>query len=704
MHKKHLLLCTAACALFFSYFNATYISNASGLSPQTRHIPEGINHYSERNSFNDLKAVAHNHKTMNSFGIVGKNPYFNQMIQNDLERERDRINSIFVGAGGYGSGTNQSELMNKLGHMYANALANQYNRDVLISIQTATMKDLEILEIIASGGMMGENSYFSQELREGLNRVQTDIIGNSSAKEDGYNFDTLKRARNSVHASAMAKQYNQDIQHMIQANAKLNKLRITHNALKKQSNTATNILPNVWNLDGNYQNAWNADAIKNVKRKGEPPVSPLPSRENKSSLIEQNANKGNSISKLSPVHATLKGKDNTSAITDPQIIPQPKTNKDLQKDVNSKTNSSSSKTTLPPSPDHVSLPTKTEAATQNPADTERASKEGKETATLSHDLSHPEEQSETLTPQIARYLVMPQALFSVGSADVKNQNTLLDNIRITMFEAKDHEEKGFFFSTYGKRSIFSSSSHTPQNSADTDIRYAALQAGLTLIVLGEQNTSTDFGFLGTYGKLAFTPKKKESSQKNMLNKWSLTAYGNIQHDSGVYASVFLSYGLFKGESPTALMKNTKTLAASATIGQKLPTIVEEIILEPQAQFVYQRLMLGILSNAENFKINMGNPDQWLLRIGGRLTQNKGDAVSFYGKVNIINTFGNNNTIQIDKKSFQTSPIGTSLEGGLGINAHLSQNVALHGDVSYQHKLKKAGESAINVSAGMRYRF
>lgn len=152
------------------------------------------------------------------------------------------------------------------------------------------------------------------------------------------------------------------------------------------------------------------------------------------------------------------------------------------------------------------------------------------------------------------------------------------------------------------------------------------------------------------------------------------------------------------------MRNTKTLAASTTIGQKLPNIVEGIILELQAQFVYQRLMLGILSNTESFKINMGNPDQWLLRVGGRLTQNKGEAVSFYGKVNIINSFGNNNTVQIDKKSFQISPIGTSLEGGLGVNAHLSQNIAFHGDVSYQRKLKEVGESGINISAGMRYRF
>ncbi|WP_273756616.1 autotransporter outer membrane beta-barrel domain-containing protein [Bartonella sp. MM73XJBT] len=759
MHKKHLLLCTAACTLFFTDFNATYISNASGLSSQTRHALEEITKLPEQHLhltslINTPTQAEKNLEMIASGGMMRENSHLGQAVQSSMDRVRDTINSSFSAAGRYGSGMHNEILERELSALSANAMANQYNKDLQHMINAHA--------IINQSNQNKRYKMLQERLDEVENRINRYFSGIGRYGTPDHK-DELQKARDSVYARAMADQYNKDWQYIIQTNAILSdlnksRLNMTENLLKgyekalsDASQTAAildadnqqrvNAAHKQWIREDNQEwyelqnkaellhkavaidnalqgqnkklsdtirtaviDAWNADAIKNVKRKGEPPVSPLPSRENKSSLIEQNANKGNSISKLSPVHATLKGKDNTSAITDPQIIPQPKTNKDLQKDVNSKTNSSSSKTTLPPSPDHVNLPTKTEAATQTPADTERASKEGKETTALSHDLSHPEEQSEILTPQIASYLVMPHALFSVGSADVKNQNTLLDNIRITMFEAKDHEEKGFFFSTYGKRSIFSSSSHTPQNSADTDIRYAALQAGLTLIVLEEQNTSTDFGFLGTYGKLAFTPKKKESAQKNMLNKWSLTAYGNIQHDSGVYASVFLSYGLFKGESPTALMKNTKTLAASATIGQKLPTIVEEIILEPQAQFVYQRLMLGILSNAENFKINMGNPDQWLLRIGGRLTQNKGDAVSFYGKVNIINTFGNNNTIQIDKKSFQTSPIGTSLEGGLGINAHLSQNVALHGDVSYQHKLKKAGESAINVSAGMRYRF
>ncbi|WP_244428940.1 hypothetical protein [Bartonella vinsonii] len=44
------------------------------------------------------------------------------------------------------------------------------------------------------------------------------------------------------------------------------------------------------------------------------------------------------------------------------------------------------------------------------------------------------------------------------------------------------------------------------------------------------------------------------------------------------------------------------------------------------------------------------------------------------------------------KSFQLAFMGTAIEDGFGVHAHLSQKIALHGDVSYQHKLREAGLS------------
>ncbi|UTO28048.1 autotransporter outer membrane beta-barrel domain-containing protein [Bartonella harrusi] len=152
---------------------------------------------------------------------------------------------------------------------------------------------------------------------------------------------------------------------------------------------------------------------------------------------------------------------------------------------------------------------------------------------------------------------------------------------------------------------------------------------------------------------------------------SLTAYGNIQHDSGLYTNTFLSYGIFKGNITTAFIgktkkaNDTKTVRVSASVGQKLPTNFQGITLEPQAQLVYQRLLLGTLSQTDNLKMNRRNPSQGLLRIGGHLTQNKGHAVSFYSKLYVIETFEHKKTIEMSESSPPTA-MGTAIDGGMGM--------------------------------------
>ncbi|SPU27316.1 Type V secretory pathway, adhesin AidA [Candidatus Bartonella washoeensis] len=319
-----------------------------------------------------------------------------------------------------------------------------------------------------------------------------------------------------------------------------------------------------------------------------------------------------------------------------------------------------------------------------------------------------------VVPQVASYLVLPNALFSSGFSDVNNQNILLDNMRAMDFGAKDNKKRGIFLSTHGNKVTLSSNRNPLQYGYGADVQYTAVQAGITLAAIEEEEITTAFGLLGTYGKLAFTPKDMEGAGKSVLDKWSFTAYGSIQHDNGIYLDTFFSYGTVKGNITTALIGNTaklddtNTLSASASVGQKLATDIEGLFFEPQAQLVYQRLTLGTFSDVDGFKVNMGNPYQWLVRVGGRLTQTMipvkdGCPISFYGKLNVLRAFGNNGTIQIGD-TFHLDSMRSSVEGGLGINMHLSQNAVLHADVNYQHKLQKAGASGINFFGGIRYRF
>ncbi|WP_375638607.1 autotransporter outer membrane beta-barrel domain-containing protein [Bartonella sp. AA16NXGY] len=319
-----------------------------------------------------------------------------------------------------------------------------------------------------------------------------------------------------------------------------------------------------------------------------------------------------------------------------------------------------------------------------------------------------------LLPQVANYLTISNTLFSAGFTDVNNQNTLLDNMQTTVFGAKDNKKNGIFFSSYGEKVTLSSNRDPLHYGYGADVNYTALQLGGILAALESKDISAYFGLLGTYGKLAFTPKEMQDSEKTTLDKWSLTAYSGIQHSNGIYVNALLSYGTLKGNITTALVGNaakldgTEMLNISATIGQKLATDTKGLVFEPQAQFIYQNLMFDIFSDTNGLKVDMGNPHQWLIRFGGRLTKTimaveENKAVSFYGKMNVIRTFGDGKTIKI-ADTFHVDPTGSSVEGGMGVNAYLSQNIVLNADISYRQKLQKAGVSGTNFSGGIRYRF
>ncbi|WP_375706081.1 autotransporter outer membrane beta-barrel domain-containing protein [Bartonella sp. AA2SXKL] len=316
-------------------------------------------------------------------------------------------------------------------------------------------------------------------------------------------------------------------------------------------------------------------------------------------------------------------------------------------------------------------------------------------------------------PQTASYLVMPNALFYSGLTDMAKQNALLANIRTSVLGKEEEKQTGFFLYTYGNTGTLSSKRGPLKYGYGADIRYAALQAGVAFAALEGQNTTTHFGLVGTYGRLSFTPKDMDDVSKSTLDKWSLTAYGSVQHDNGFYMDTLLSYGILKGDignaiiGKTAKLKNAKMLSISTTVGKEFATGMEGLTFEPQAQLAYQHLMFNTIEDADNFTVDMNNPSQWLIRVGGRLTKTisteNNRPMSFYGKVNLIKTFGDNGTIQIGR-DFDLDPMGPAIEGGVGINAQLSHNFSLHGDVSYQQKLQKTGISGASFSGGIRYQF
>ncbi|EJF79528.1 hypothetical protein MCO_01094 [Bartonella sp. DB5-6] len=134
------------------------------------------------------------------------------------------------------------------------------NRSLLNLINNPTAS-ANNLGRIASGGMMGRNSYFGQALQDGLDDVENRInryfsgIGRYGTPD---HKDELRKGSGSVYARAMADQYNQDLQHMMQANAMIdqtnqNQLGAANNFLHGYSNAYTNAMQGGGVLDAYNQ-------------------------------------------------------------------------------------------------------------------------------------------------------------------------------------------------------------------------------------------------------------------------------------------------------------------------------------------------------------------------------------------------------------------------------------------------------------------
>ncbi|WP_409360962.1 autotransporter outer membrane beta-barrel domain-containing protein [Bartonella heixiaziensis] len=326
----------------------------------------------------------------------------------------------------------------------------------------------------------------------------------------------------------------------------------------------------------------------------------------------------------------------------------------------------------------------------------------------------PQKAVRSVVPQVPTYLLLPNGLFHAGLVDINNQNKQLETLRTTssgMLEIR--ENPASFFRGYGGSYHYASDLSALEYGYGGDFNYNAIEAGILLRTIENADSAISFGVMGTYGKLSLQPQDVKQSQKSSFDKWTATAYGSMQHDAGFYVDGLFSYGLLKGDVLTLARGKTATLkshplSASLTVGKAFMTGHKGFVFDPQIQIVYQNLRFDKASDVDGFDIEMKKPDQWVMRVGGRLTKTlaaseEGRVVSFNGKLHFTHGFGEKQTVHF-KDAFQLGAFGSSLEAGLGVNARLSSKFAFHGDLVYQHKLTKAGFSGVSFSGGLRYQF
>ncbi|EJF84952.1 autotransporter outer membrane beta-barrel domain-containing protein [Bartonella rattimassiliensis] len=319
-----------------------------------------------------------------------------------------------------------------------------------------------------------------------------------------------------------------------------------------------------------------------------------------------------------------------------------------------------------------------------------------------------------VVPQVPTYLLLPNVLLQVSLMNVGNQNKRLESLRIASRGLLENREKPLFFvNGYGGNHRYISNLSALEYGYGGELFYNAVEAGVLLQAIENMYGTASFGVIGSYEKFSLQPLNVEQSQKSTFDKWSVAAYGGMQHDAGFYVDGLVSYGFFKGDVLTTARGKTATLkgnplSASLIAGKTLMVGDDGFVFDPQVQVVYQYLQFNKVRDVDGFDIELGKIHQWIGRVGGRLTKilvtpDEARVVSIYGKLNLAHGFGGERFVHF-KDAFQLGAFGSSLETGLGFNAQLSQNFALHGDLVYQHKLTKAGFSGTSFSGGLRYHF
>ncbi|WP_455473901.1 autotransporter outer membrane beta-barrel domain-containing protein [Bartonella sp. B30(2025)] len=319
-----------------------------------------------------------------------------------------------------------------------------------------------------------------------------------------------------------------------------------------------------------------------------------------------------------------------------------------------------------------------------------------------------------VVPQVPTYLLLPNTLFQSGLADLNNQNKRLETMRFSVGGLlKSDPISAIFLRGYGSNYQYTSNLSAFEYGYGGELDYNSVEAGVLLKTIDGAYSTTSLGIIGTYGKVSLQPLDVDQSQNSALDKWTMTAYGSTRYDNGLYVDGLVSYGLFQGDVSTLARGKTATLKGnplnvSVTAGKALMAGSRDLVFDPQVQVVYQHLHFKEEHDIDGFDIKMGHLDQWVMRAGGRLTKTlpvmkDARVVSFYGKLHLSHSFGEKHSVHF-KDAFQLGAFGSSLDAGVGFNAQLFPNLALHGDLTYQHKLTKAGFSGTSFSGGLHYHF
>jgi outer membrane autotransporter protein len=318
-----------------------------------------------------------------------------------------------------------------------------------------------------------------------------------------------------------------------------------------------------------------------------------------------------------------------------------------------------------------------------------------------------------VAPQVPAYISAPTVLFIAGLEDINELHRRLGEIRDepAMGSAQPFEA---FVRAYGGPYQYTS------NRSFSDFGYnfreddEAIQFGGSGLVMNDEHGQLRVGLAGTFGRSFFTPSAIDGASSGMFNTEKLSGIATYQANSGFYVDAIVSGGEFDGHVSTAADGQTTGLngtlvGLSLETGYPLLLGWEDLVAEPEVQLTWQHLNFSSRTDVNGLSVDLGSLDQGVGRIGGRLVRrfqaSGGVVLSPYLKANLLQGFGDGAAVSIGEVKFDTGSYGTAIQVGGGVTGTLPETqLAVFGDVAYQHKLGDGGVDGWTFTGGLRVDF
>jgi outer membrane autotransporter protein len=317
-----------------------------------------------------------------------------------------------------------------------------------------------------------------------------------------------------------------------------------------------------------------------------------------------------------------------------------------------------------------------------------------------------------VAPQVPAYITAPTALFNAGQQDIDQLHRRLGEIRDAQAVALPKWGE-VFARGYGTTMNYRSTRSFSDYGTDTTESYAAVQVGGSGVVVNDDAGTLRVGLAASYGKLQFDPSAPEGFSEGNLDVGKLYGMATFQARAGWYLDGIVTGGWFSGPIATTARGQAASLSGSvvgASLEGGYPIALgwQKLAVEPQVQVSWQHLMFDGTTDVDGLAVGLGTLDQGMLRAGGRIVRpfetDDGRRVTPYLKVNLLQGFADGGAIDVSGFSFDTGQYGTAIQMGGGVTGMLTRQLAVYGDVAYQHEVSNGGFRGWAFNGGVRYSF